>query len=301
MRHALPRRRARITLLPSALSAGARESPTPIALLSGPWCTAAALDGRLRLSAALAAHGFSVCLADLPGYGRAQGLPRDWGVDEVVEDLHGALTGALRHPTPCVIAHSASAVLMQHYLESFPLAALVMLAPLPPSGLGASLQRWLGGSERAAPLDVGSVAAALRRVAGTPQAARMELLAGARTPEEALEACMADAEEVCLVDGGAAEESSLCGVDAAAQLLLGLAESRVSLEPQPVPMCIVAPGSEAMLTESEASATAELHGLCVEDGSVLPAGALGHACMYGEEADVAGVRDGVVRWVAERF
>jgi pimeloyl-ACP methyl ester carboxylesterase len=226
-------------------AAAPRESPVPVVLLSSSWHTAAATFGRAGLPARLTDSGYTVALVDLPGFGAARSMPASWSVDDLVEDVHAAVLGALRHPAPVAVAHSAAAVLMGKYLESWALSGLVKLAPLPPAPAPV-LRRWLGVAD-ADPVVADDVAAFLRASASSPESVKHVLLAGRRCPDASAEACFADAEPQCHVDVAAAgadataPRTHLCGVDATAHFLASVAVSPVNLEPRPIPMCVVAP------------------------------------------------------------
>lgn len=129
-RAAFPPSRTAVAVTPASPTA-ARESPTPVAIFGTAWHTSRAAL-RCGLPQALAAAGYTVALVDLPGYGAARSMPVNWSVDDLVSDLHVAL-GAALPAAPVAIAPHAAAVLAQKYLESYPLAGLVALAPLPPS------------------------------------------------------------------------------------------------------------------------------------------------------------------------
>lgn len=109
-------------------------------------------------------------LLDLPGYGKAQGLPADWTLEDLVSDVRNCIAEGNPFP-PVVIAPSSSvshegeletvrvvglalaslitfieplslfhlalsslqALFFQTYLESHALGALILLSPLPPN------------------------------------------------------------------------------------------------------------------------------------------------------------------------
>lgn len=86
------------------------------------------------------AHAFSV-----RGHGGSDGDDRldAWGIDDYVSDL-GRVIAALPAP-PVVIGHSMGGYLVQKYLEKTALAGAVLMASVPPSGLGGptvSLTVW---------------------------------------------------------------------------------------------------------------------------------------------------------------
>ena len=116
------------------VSPGVREAPTPLVLLSGLTHSASAWV-RTGLPASAAAAGWSVFTLDLPGFGAARGWPSrgsSASLDALVTDVRDALA-PLRHAAPVLVAPSLSALVAQKYLESWPLAALVAVSPLPPA------------------------------------------------------------------------------------------------------------------------------------------------------------------------
>lgn len=228
----------------------ARESPVPVVLLSSKWHTAESFQARSALPSLLTENGYTVGLVDLPGYGKAQSLPAAWTLDDIVRDLRATMAKGVTAP-PVVIAQGGAGVLMQKFLEDFPLAGLIMLAPLPPSP-ASTLRRWLGLSEDET-ISVDDISAFLRACASMPESVRQMLLARARASDEAVEQCFSDAGAQCHIDVAAAGGDSsapqhYCGVDAMAHVLAGLAASPVNLEPQPIPMALFAlhPGADAM-------------------------------------------------------
>lgn len=232
-------------------AAAPRESPVPVVLLSSTWHTALAWD-RAGLPARLTDSGYTVALVDLPGFGAARSMPASWSADDLVEDVHAAVLGALQHPAPVAVAHSAAAVLMGKYLESWALSGLVKLAPLPPAP-APMLRRWLGVADGDTVV-ADDVAAFLRASASSPESVKHVLLAGRHCPDAAAEACFADAEPQCHVDvaaagaeGGAAA-THLCGVDATSHFLASVAANPVNLESRPIPMSVIVPhpGADAV-------------------------------------------------------
>ena len=98
-------------------------------LWHGAWCW---LDVFLPY---LAAAGWTVHARDLPGHGarRGDGPLRFLSIRTFVEDL-AAFTATLPNP-PILIGHSMGALVVQKYLERYPAAAGVLLAPAPPDGV----------------------------------------------------------------------------------------------------------------------------------------------------------------------
>ena len=211
-----------VRLLAAASQRAPRESPTALLFLSGPLQAPAAFAGA---AAALAELGFASYSADLlrPQFALCTCTP-----DALVDRLHAALHEARVFSPPVAIAGFAEAVVLQKYLESFPLAGAALISPLPPApapGLHAIL-RSSGAPDAALPKS------AACSTAGAASAA----LAAALAPR----ARSADAARM------------------AAAFLLRLAQEPVNLEPQPVPMLLLQDGSA---DGGGVAATAALHGL----------------------------------------
>lgn len=233
--------RAALRTRPPA-AAAAREAPTPVTLLHGPWapCTAFA---RLPLLADLATAGFTTGTLDLPGYGASTApLPATATLDDVVDGARAALAAGLP-AAPVLVAHSSGALLAQAYLESFPLAGLVLLCP-PPPGTAAWLRRVAGGA------GARSDALALLRSAGGDEVGVRRWLLSPDAADDAVSACAADAESA-VVDGGGGSDRALCGVAAGARLLELLAATPLRVEPRPVPILVVCAGRDALVSEAE--------------------------------------------------
>jgi len=179
MRPQLLRIRPRVLVSP-AFAGAARESPTPIALFPGLARGSLARAGGGALSGArgappiverLTRAGFNVARVRFEAVGAGAGAGGAATVDELVEALHAALQAALAAP-PAAVAPHASAVLLQKYLESWPLAGLLALDPLPPDLArrpDARRARWLAAA--------GGDAEAAEDGGGAPAAALLDLLA----------------------------------------------------------------------------------------------------------------------------
>lgn len=160
--------------------------------------------------------------------------------------------GALQSPQPHHPTHGTP-LLINHRSLARALTPFLLAAD-------ATLRRW-ARTRPGDPLARADLAAFLRSAASTPaDAARLLLAPGAS--EAAAEACVEAAEAQCVSDGSGGEGADsargpthLCGVDAAAHLLALLADEPVRLEPQPVPMCVMAPlrGTDALVTWEEVS------------------------------------------------
>ena len=192
----------------AASPTAARESPTPVLLLGGlgggggggGGGAAATPAARLALAQHLSARGFEVALLDLDAL-LLRALPPDTeeraggggasaaapaaasaaaaaALDAVVAALRSALTRALAAP-PVAVAPDAAALLLHKYLESWPLAGLVAVDPLPPDARPL-LRRWGAPLAAAAGGGVAADAAAVQRAlpgASAPAARLVALLA----------------------------------------------------------------------------------------------------------------------------
>lgn len=84
------------------------------------------------------ARGFNCYAVDLSGHGKSAGRDKlnSFGLDHYADDV-GHLVAGLK-ADPVLIGHSMGAIVVQRYLEKAPARAVVMLAPVPPTGLAAS-------------------------------------------------------------------------------------------------------------------------------------------------------------------
>jgi len=96
-----------------------------------------------RLEEGLTGAGFAVATVRLPLGPATVPPPGSWkeAMDDLVSDLHAALHAAGLYGAPIAIAPGSAAVLLQKYMESWPLASLIALAPLPPAP-GPTIARW---------------------------------------------------------------------------------------------------------------------------------------------------------------
>ena len=106
----------------SQVALGARESPTSVVFVGGP------LSGASRfasLLAPLSARGYNCFFMDLlrPYFGLCGN-----SLDDVIDAMHKGLSSARICSPPVAVAHFAEAVLMQKYLESFPVSLSETLA-----------------------------------------------------------------------------------------------------------------------------------------------------------------------------
>jgi hypothetical protein len=317
-----------------APAAGARESPTPIALFAAPDPVPHAADA---FAALLARDGFNVGLVSLPADPAADAQrspaarPGDSPLDALIHDLHAALQGPPFVVPPLAVAFGACAPLVQKYLETYPLAGIVLVNPLPPAcgPFLVKLMRRAGVDEAAAvgpapslppsPLAGGppvavhsrSLALALDRLVFSGLAGRKENGDGGR------------------VQDSAAPIPSPAALQAASLLSL-LAAEPVNLEPQPVPLLVLHTvatdrtaedgGSHApLLSREDVESTVAFHALeRGEDGEggdggevTVPAcgGVRGEALVgagpFGvaapPEGTYAALKEAMWPWVSRRF
>ena len=83
-------------------------------------------------------HGYNCHAVDLSGHGKSEGIEdlNSFGIDDYADDVRQVVAG-LSSP-PVLIGHSMGGIVVQRYLEKSPATAVVMLAPVPPTGLAAS-------------------------------------------------------------------------------------------------------------------------------------------------------------------
>lgn len=182
-----------------------RESPTPIAYFGA---SDEALVRSLRSS--FSAQGFAFAQVRIPWQERANNIPAGGTVDDEVEAVHDAIRAANLSMPPVAIAPAHHAVFVQKYLESYPVSALVALAPLPPSPRRLLL-RWTEQDRAEAwpgPLSATQLREALMRHLGPSSAQLLH--------------------------------------DMHLLQLLSLESNAVNLEPQPVPMLVVSPSTELL-------------------------------------------------------
>jgi pimeloyl-ACP methyl ester carboxylesterase len=83
-----------------------------------------------------ARHGFAGHAVSLRGHGCSDGALTLASLDDYIEDVI-AVAGELPAP-PVVVGHSMGGLVVQHVLARHPVAAGILLASVPPSGLAAS-------------------------------------------------------------------------------------------------------------------------------------------------------------------
>lgn len=212
-----------------ATSKGMRESPTPILLFGGPLFSPGTWN-KIGVVQALSTRGFNVYECDLS---RPQWTLCKQKPDDLVELIHEEINSARLCAPPVALTSGMECVILQKYLESYALAGLVMVNPLPPS-VSSACHTLLGGTSR------------LPKSPACDRAAPIAALA----PRLATRARTSAAASI------------------AAAFLLSLADAPVNLEPSPVPMLLIGPppATAAAAHTADAvlcgtAATAHLHGL----------------------------------------
>ena len=83
-------------------------------------------------------RGYNCHALDLSGHGRSSGRDElnDFGLDDYAEDVRQVV--ASLDSQPVLIGHSMGAIVVQRYLEKSAARGVVMMAPVPPTGLSAS-------------------------------------------------------------------------------------------------------------------------------------------------------------------
>jgi hypothetical protein len=249
----------------------ARESPTPVVLFGGV-CASPGSWAWVGLRARLTASGYNVAELDL--------LRPRWdlcnsSLDDIVASLRAALGGSEFGTAPLALTHGpVDTALLQYYLESWPLAGLAMVNPLPPSA-GA----WLAARTAAGGAAPPPPASAKAGCAAAPGA----LAAG-------------------LAATGAFRNKGATVV--AARVLQRVVTSPLKLEPSPVPILVVGGPGSPLCSEAELRAAAAAHGVppvvLARGGARLPAAppAPGDAAGAAAAAELC---DAVASWVEGRF
>lgn len=268
-----------------------RESPFPVAFFSSPW----GWSPSSLLHTPLARAGFTTADVSLPGFGRASAWSDRATLDDAVESLHACFRQL--DAAPVVIAPSHAAILVQYYLESYPVAGVVLLSPFSSTTLDASLRRWTG--QPAPPAS--AIAAFLRACVSTEAAARASVLSP-DVDEEAVAECLEASESAAMVDGTGSGLAH-CGIDAAARMLELMAAAQPPLRGEgiPVPTLCITGASDLLVTSEEAAAEAARHSLATSgDIVVLPAPAP-HLVGYGGPAARDKLVETVVEWISARW
>ena len=84
------------------------------------------------------AHGYNCFALDLSGHGGSDGFENlnSFGLNDYTDDVRQLVNGL--DTDPVLIGHSMGALVVQRYLETASAKAVIMLAPVPPTGLAAS-------------------------------------------------------------------------------------------------------------------------------------------------------------------
>jgi pimeloyl-ACP methyl ester carboxylesterase len=106
----------------------------PVLFVHGSYCGAWIWAEKFMPHFAL--RGFSCHALSLRGHGASEGSMAWASFADYVEDVV-SVAGALNEP-PIIIGHSMGGLIAQHYLANHPTAAAILLASVPPSGLGSS-------------------------------------------------------------------------------------------------------------------------------------------------------------------
>lgn len=88
-------------------------------------------------------HGYDCFAVDLSGHGASGGKERldEFGLDDYADDVARAVA-TIDQPVS-LVGHSMGALAVQRYLEKAPAAGAVFMAPVPPTGTGASAAQLL--------------------------------------------------------------------------------------------------------------------------------------------------------------
>lgn len=227
----------------------------------GPWCWK-------DFAARLAQRGHDVRVMQLRGHDQRSG--RIWHrVADYVEDVR--IAAAQFSIPPVIVGHSLGGVLVQRYLESHRAAAAVLLATIPAGGALAGMQRFV---RRHPIILVSSLLLFSMRAFIRSAALVREFFFSPDTPERIVVDTMTRLQD----------ESSLALLD-----LLWL-KWRPPLEPLPV--LVLAAGSDGFLTAAEAERSARAYGTRAEyfDG-------MGHDLML--EQGWEKVADRIHQWIGE--
>jgi pimeloyl-ACP methyl ester carboxylesterase len=83
-------------------------------------------------------RGYHCYALDLSGHGRSAGRAQldEFGIDDYADDVRQIVAGISGEPV--LIGHSMGAIVVQRYLEKASARAVVLMAPVPPTGVAAS-------------------------------------------------------------------------------------------------------------------------------------------------------------------
>ncbi|MQY51823.1 alpha/beta fold hydrolase [Rhodocyclus tenuis] len=120
----------------SASPTGAAPAGPPLLFVHGAFC--GAWIWAEHFLPWFAARGYAVHAVSLRGHGESDGHAQldQLGIDDFVSDLETVVAdlGSM----PVLVGHSMGGFVAQKYLERHPLAALVLMASVPPQGLAAA-------------------------------------------------------------------------------------------------------------------------------------------------------------------
>lgn len=122
--------------------AGVAARKTPIVFAHGAFM--GAWSWQAHFLDYFARHGFHAVAPSFRGHGGSEGFERldSAGINDYVNDLSTVIDG-LDGPPPILVGHSMGALVAQRYMERAPIAAAVLMAPVPPHGLMPSTLRML--------------------------------------------------------------------------------------------------------------------------------------------------------------
>ena len=159
----------------------AERQPVPVVFVHGAWHGAWCWGEHFLPY--FADRGYVSLAFDLSGHGGSDGRHRlrrtsiaDYvaDLDRVLRDLDGS---------PVLVGHSLGTVVVQKYLETNPVAAAVLLAPLPPSGGIPAVLRL--AARHPLPVLKANLTASLRHIVASPHLAR-DAFYSVGIPEERL-------------------------------------------------------------------------------------------------------------------
>jgi pimeloyl-ACP methyl ester carboxylesterase len=330
----LGRSASRLQVIPCSPTA-AREAPTPIVFASGLVSTAEEWRRYLPFFTEAPSHGYTVGLLDLPGYGLASsGHDASTAtLDELVDDMQATLKKL--HTAPIVIAPSVTAVLFQKFLESFPIAGLIAVSPLPPDPRPLLKRHLCIPTESKEIPSQEQIATWLRRTVMMPEkAAEFWLGLDSSESEERDLSAFNEVVETLAGSVGESAQGKLCGLEAASDWLHKLCKEPVNLEPQPIPMLAIYGQRDKLLSQEKEdkmsmvdfhqlelgnAAKGTMLGLdgndssndkailaAVEDGSIqaVSFASAGHDFLQSNEHDAATAKqlsNVIQRWIEKRY
>ncbi|MBS1227192.1 MAG: alpha/beta hydrolase fold protein [Proteobacteria bacterium] len=108
----------------------------PLLFVHGGYTSSACWD--VNFLPFFAQRGYPCYAVDLSGHGLSAGRAKldDFGIDDYAADVGQVVAGL--PAAPVLIGHSMGAIVVARYLESASARAVVMMAPVPPTGIAAS-------------------------------------------------------------------------------------------------------------------------------------------------------------------